>query len=171
MVPARANYMPRIEDLRSQVFGLRAELPVQALNSRPIERADDHGTNSLAALAAHVAGREHFCLADVIGRRPETRDRPTEFAIVAISAYAVIQLVLETARKTTDESFKLGETALNGTRSAGHRPGTVRWWMLRTIDHTALHLRRMRLTGRLRSGGKSLASPPWSKRLFPKQDS
>lgn len=55
------NYLQRIEDLRGQVSELIADLPAQALNWRPIE---DDATNSLAVLAAHSAGAEHFWIGE-----------------------------------------------------------------------------------------------------------
>jgi len=60
MITELANYLGRMEDLRGQVSGLVAELPVQALNWRPTDGKDDHATNTLAVLAAHIAGAEHF---------------------------------------------------------------------------------------------------------------
>ena len=93
MVPELANYLGRIEDLHRQISGLIAELPAQALNWRPIEGTDDHATNSMAVLAAHIAGAEHFWIAEVIGGRPKTRDREAEFATVATSATEIIRIL------------------------------------------------------------------------------
>ena len=76
MTPEITSYLGLIEDLRGQVGDLIAGLPVEALNWRPIEGLDDHATNSLAIMAAHVAGAEHFWIYEVIGRQPPTRDRP-----------------------------------------------------------------------------------------------
>jgi len=66
------NYLQRIEDLHGQVRGLIADLPAEALNWRPVPPSNppseqgggvDQPTNSLAVLAAHVAGAEHFWIA------------------------------------------------------------------------------------------------------------
>jgi uncharacterized damage-inducible protein DinB len=167
MVAELANYLARIEDLRSQISGLIAELPAQALNWRPIEGMDDPATNSLAVLAAHVAGAEHFWIAEVIGHRPETRDRKAEFGTVAVSAAEIVQLLLQTARETKDVFSTLGKSELNGTRQAGDRTVPVRWCIVHVIDHTSLHLGHMQITYQLWSGGKSFASPPWFERLSP----
>ena len=169
MVPELAYYLARIEDLHSQIFGVLAELPAQALNWRPIEGTDDDATNSLAVLAAHVAGAEHFWIAEVIGQRPETRDRAAEFAKLAISAEATMPLLQETARETRDVFSTLGESDLNGTRRARERTVSVRWCMVHVIDHTSLHLGHMQMTYQLWSGGKSFDSPPWFERLSPNQ--
>lgn len=58
-----------------------ADLPAEALNWRPAPGVDDHAMNSLAVLAAHVAGAEHFWIAEVIGGRPATRDQSAEFVV------------------------------------------------------------------------------------------
>jgi len=80
------HYLQMIEDLRGQVGELIAGLPAEALNWRPIDGGDDHATNSLAVLVAHVAGAEHFWIAQVVGGRPVTRDRAAEFATVIANA-------------------------------------------------------------------------------------
>ena len=83
MISELDNYLNRLDDLHGQVSTLIAELPAEALNWRPIEGKDDHVTNSLAVMAAHVAGAEHFWIAEVIGGHSTTRDRDAEFAVVA----------------------------------------------------------------------------------------
>jgi uncharacterized damage-inducible protein DinB len=165
MIPELTNYLERIEDLSSQVSGLIAALPVQALNWKPIEGKDDHATNSLAVMAAHVAGAEHFWMAEVIDGRPETRDRDAEFVTIATSATEITQLLEKTAGETRDVFFNLTESDLNGTRQTKGRIVPVRWCILHVIDHTSLHLGHMQITYQLWSGGKSISSPLWSERL------
>ena len=169
MISELDNYLERIEDLRGQVSGLLADLPAEALNWRPIEGKDDHVTNSLAVLAAHLAGAEHFWIAEVVGGRPETRDRDAEFATVAASTSELIQLLEKTARETREVFSALSESDLNGTRQARGRDVPVRWCMLHVIDHTALHLGHMQITYQLWTGGKSFPSPFWFERLPPSQ--
>ncbi len=79
MNPELDHYLHMIEDLRGQVRDVIASLPAEALNWRPLPASDAHETNSLAVMAAHVAGAEHFWIAEVIGGEPTTRDRPAEF--------------------------------------------------------------------------------------------
>jgi uncharacterized damage-inducible protein DinB len=165
MISELDNYLARIEDLRNQVSGLIADLPAQALNWRPIEGKDDHATNSLAVLAAHVAGAERFWIAEVVGGLPATRDRDAEFVTVAASASDLIQLLEKVSGETRDVFSTLKESDLNGTRQAGDRIVPVRWGILHVIDHTSLHLGHMQITYQLWSGGKSFPSPPWFDRL------
>jgi len=165
MISELDNYLERIEDLRGQVSGLLADLPAEALNWRPIEGKDDHVTNSLAVLAAHLAGAEHFWIAEVVGGRPETRDRDAEFATVAASATEIFQLLEKNALETREVFSTLSNSDLNGTRQTKGRIVPVRWCILHVIDHTSLHLGHMQITYQLWAGGKSVPSPLWSERL------
>ena len=169
MISELDNYLDRIEDLHKQVSGLVADLPAEALNWRPIEGKDDHATNSLAVLAAHVAGAEHFWIAEVVGGRPETRDRDAEFATVAASTTEIIQRLETVAQETREVFSTLSESDLNGTRQVKGRTVPVRWCILHVIDHTSLHLGHMQITYQLWTGGKSIPSPFWFDRLPPGQ--
>jgi uncharacterized damage-inducible protein DinB len=159
------NYLQRIEDLRRQVSELISDLPEEALNWRPIEGEEDHTTNSLAALAAHIAGAEHFWIAEVIGDYSATRDRDAEFVTQAADA-SQLHLLLEGAGVETREVFSvLSEADLASTREARGRTVSVRWCVLHVVDHTALHLGHMQITYQLWTGGQSQPSPRWFARL------
>lgn len=159
------NYLQRIEDLRGQVGKLIADLPAEALNWRPIEGEDEHATNSLAVLAAHVAGAEHFWIGEVVGGRPATRDRDAEFATQAVSAAELIRLLEQVGAETREVLTALNSEDLDGTRRARGRTIPVRWCILQIVDHTALHLGHMQLTYQLWMGGQSVHSPLWFERL------
>jgi uncharacterized damage-inducible protein DinB len=165
MHPELQHYLQLINDLRSQVRALIADLPAEALNWRPIEGTDEHATNSLAVLAAHVAGAEHFWIAEVIGRRSATRDRDAEFRTVAADAAELVRRLDAVAAETAELLSSLSEADLNGVRVARGREVTVRWGILHVIDHTALHLGHMQLTNQLWMGGKSKPSPFWFERV------
>jgi uncharacterized damage-inducible protein DinB len=169
MVSELDNYMKRIEDLRGQVSSLIADLPAQALNWKPIEGKDGHVINSLAVLAAHIAGAEHFWIAEVVGGQPATRDRDAEFVTVAADAAEMIRLLEKTAQETREVFSTLSESDLSGTRQAGDRNVPVRWCILHVIDHTALHLGHMQITYQIWSG-KTVPSPLWFERLPTNQD-
>ena len=165
MISELDNYLNRLDDLHNQISGLIAELPSEALNWRPIEGKDDHATNSLAVLVAHLAGAEHFWIAEVIDGRPETRDRDAEFVTVAASATEIIRLLEKTAGETREVFSTLNESDLNDTRQTKGRVVPVRWCILHVIDHTSLHLGHMQITYQLWAGGKSVPSPLWFDRL------
>jgi len=164
------NYLQRIEDLRGQVSKLIADLPAQALNWRPIEGTEEHATNSLAVLAAHVAGAEHFWIAEVVGGYPTTRDRDAEFATQVDDAAELVRLLEKTRAETRQVFSALTEAALDGVREARGRTVAVRWCILHVIDHTALHLGHMQLTYQLGAGGKGKPSPFWFERLETRKD-
>jgi uncharacterized damage-inducible protein DinB len=162
MFPELDNYLQRIDDLRGQVRDLIADLPAEALNWRPIE---GDATNSLAVLATHIAGAEHFWIGEVVGGRPPTRDRDAEFATQASDASELVRLLEDTGAETRQVFATLIEADLAGTRQARGRTIPVRWCILHVIDHTALHLGHMQLTYQLWNKGQGKPSPFWYERL------
>ena len=177
MLPERDKYLQRIEDLHGQVSDLIADLPAEALNWRPLspsallgagaggteERGD--ATNSLAVLAAHIAGAEHFWIGEVIGGHPPTRDRDAEFLTEVEDGSQLVRLLEQTGLETREVLTTLTETDLGSLREARGRQVPVRWGIVHIIDHTALHLGHMQLTYQLWIGGQSGRSPRWFERL------
>jgi uncharacterized damage-inducible protein DinB len=159
------NYLQRIEDLRGQVRSLIADLPAEALNWRPTEGADDHATNSLAVLAAHVAGAEHFWIAEVIGNRPRTRDRDAEFTVEVADVTELLRRFDAVEAETREVFAALTAADLDGTREARGKTIAVRWGILHVIDHTSLHLGHMQITYQLWNEGRGKPSPRWFERL------
>lgn len=165
MISELQHYWSLIDDLRRQAGRLVADLPAEALNWRPLPQVDDHAMNSLAALAAHIAGAEHFWVAEVVGGHPPTRDREAEFRL-AVDGPAPLLARLEAVGAETAAVFEqLAPADLEGTRVAHEKPLTVRWSILHVIDHSALHLGHMQITYQLWMGGRSMPSPRWFERL------
>jgi uncharacterized damage-inducible protein DinB len=172
MLPELNNYLQRIEDLRGQVCDLIADLPAEALNWRPLPSSvppasggeERGGTNSLAVLATHIAGAEHFWIGEVVGGRPPTRDRDAEFAAQASDASELIRLLEDTGAETREVFATLAEAHLDGTRQVRGRTIPVRRCILHVIDHTALHLGHIQLTYQLWNRGQSKPSPFWYER-------
>jgi uncharacterized damage-inducible protein DinB len=165
MISELDNYLNRLDDLHGQVADLVAGLPAEALNWRPIEDKDNLVTNSLAVMAAHVAGAEHFWIAEVIGGRPATRDRDAEFITVAATPAELLQILQKVSQETKEVLSTLSESDLSETRQARDRTVAVRWGILHVIDHTSLHLGHMQMTYQLWTGGKAVHSPLWTERL------
>jgi uncharacterized damage-inducible protein DinB len=159
------SYLGRIEDLRKQVRALIDGLPAEALNWRPVEGVEEHATNSLAVLATHAAGAEHFWIGEVVGGYPPTRNRDAEFASQVEDASQVVRILDGVAAETREVLSTLGAEELEGTREARGREVPVRWCILHVIDHTALHLGHMQLTYQLWRGGEGKPSPRWFERL------
>lgn len=165
MVTELASYLERLDDLRTQVGELVAELPAEALNWRPF----DDAANSLAVLAAHIAGAERFWIGEVVGRRPPSRDREAEFCTEVGSAAELCRLLDQARQETHKVFFSQSPEDLDGNRQARGRTVPVRWAILHVIDHTALHLGHMQLTRQLWMGGQGYPAPRWFERLSPKE--
>lgn len=173
MIPETQHYLDMIEDLRDQVIDLIAGLPAEALNWRPLAAGPDrtggeHAVNSIAVLAAHVAGAEHFWIAEAIGGYPPTRDRRSEFATLAKGPGELVERLGEVGAETRAVLSTLPRSRLNAAIKVQDRSTTVRWGILHVIDHTALHLGHMQITYQLwmsRRGDDAIApSPRWYER-------
>ena len=165
MLMETAAYLERIEDLRAQIGQILQTMPLEALNWRPDEESEDHAMNSLAVMATHVAGAEHFWIGEVVGELPPTRNRDAEFEAV-VAHTAVLTQKLEDVRKQTRTILQnLTQEDLDGVRQARDRKVPTRWAILHVIDHTALHLGHMQMTAQLWQGGQSVDSPRWFQRL------
>lgn len=165
MLPEVANYLDRLDDLRRQIQELITSLPAAALNWRPIEGDDSHATNSLAVMAAHTAGAEYHWIAEVIGRRPMTRQRDAEFKTLVEDATGLIEKMAQTADASNRILAALSAEELAGACEVEGHSVTVRWAILHVIDHTALHLGHMQITYQLWNSGQAMTAPRWFQRL------
>jgi uncharacterized damage-inducible protein DinB len=167
------NYLQRIDDLRGQAAGLLAGLPQEALDWRPLpgvapapgEEKVEGTTNSLAVLATHIAGAEHFWIGEIVAGHPPSRDRDAEFEVRGLGAAELVTRLEQVAAETAEVFAALQPEDLEGTREARGRTVPVRWCILHIVDHTALHLGHMQLTYQLWKGGRGAASPFWYERL------
>jgi len=160
-------YYLRIKDLRDQVINLIDGLQVEALNWRPKLNVDEDNEiiNSIAVLAAHIAGSELYWISEIVGKNPPTRDRNEEFA-THVDDSAILKQKLENAGEITKKVlYSLTPEDLNDIRFVENKEVPVRWGILHIIDHTALHLGHMQITYQLFFGGKSKPSPFWYERL------
>jgi uncharacterized damage-inducible protein DinB len=173
LLPELENYLQRIDDLRGQAIVLIEGLSQEALDWQPLpavevgagaEKAEGR-TNSLAVLAAHIAGAEHFWIGEIIGGHPPSRDRDAEFEVRGLGAPELVSRLEQAAAETAEVFSALVAEDLEGTREARGRTVPVRWCILHVIDHTALHLGHMQITYQLWKGGQGIASPFWYERL------
>ena len=165
MLPEVASYLERIEDVRGQVVQLITGLSPEALNWRPVEGEDDHVTNSLAVMASHVAGAEHFWIFEVIGGNPSTRQREQEFETTVDSPAPLLDKLNAAGTETRQVLSVLTHEDLNSSREVQGRTVPVRWAILHVIDHTSLHLGHMQITYQLWQGGQGMNAPRWFQRL------
>jgi uncharacterized damage-inducible protein DinB len=159
------NYLQRIEDLRGQVIELITDLPAEALDWCPTESIENHATNSLAVLAAHIAGAEQFWIGEIIGGHLPTRNRSAEFATQTATTAELCHWLEKSGEETRAVFARLNEGDLDRTREVDGRTIPVRWGILYVIDHTALHLGHMQITYQLWMDGRSKPSPRWYERL------
>ncbi len=165
MLREAAAYLERIEDLRGQIGSILQTLPQEALNWQPDENSADHAMNSIAVLATHAVGAEHFWIGEVVGGLPATRDRAAEFETV-VEDTAVLQQTLQTVRQQTRTILQnVTQEDLDGIRQARNREVPTRWAILHVIDHTALHLGHIQITAQLWQAGQAVDSPRWFQRL------
>lgn len=165
MLMETAAYLERIEDLRAQIARIVQTVPQEALNWRPDEASEAHEMNSLAVMAMHVAGAEHFWIGEVVGQLPATRNRDAEFETV-VADTAVLRQTFERVHEQTRRILQaLTQEDLDGVRQARDRQVPTRWAILHVIDHTALHLGHMQITAQLWQGGTAVDSPRWFQRL------
>lgn len=165
MLSEIANYLSRIQDLHQQINQLIAAAPAAGLDWRAFGERDEHTANSLAVLAAHIAGAEHFWIGEVIGGLPPTRDRDAEFATHSTSADELIQLLDHTITETSAILSDLDSDAMDQTRNVRGKNVAVRWAIVHVIDHTALHLGHMQMTYQMLSKGTAHPAPLWDQRL------
>lgn len=121
------------------------------LTQEELDHAPGEGMNSLAVLAAHMAGSGAFWISDVVMGQPTGRDRPSEFVTVGVSASDLVDR-LDRSLSTIGQAFEgLAVEQLSELRTA---PGwekefTVAWAIGHVLEHTALHLGHMQVTRQL----------------------
>ncbi len=161
MLPELALCLALLDDQRQQVIDLLRDLPVDALNWRPLPDADGHATNSLAVLAVHIAGAEHYWIAETLGGLPSTRNREAEFHTEVTGADPLIARLQTVADETRTVLSALTAERLGESVPVREREAPVRWCILHAIDHAAVHLGHMQLTYQLWMGGASRPTPRW----------
>ncbi len=166
MLPEAVSYLERISNIRDQIATIIREAPEEALNWRPVDDdVDDHITNSLAVMATHVAGAEHFWIGEVVGQYPPTRNRDAEFLVTDGKKEQLLALFTQTGEKTKSVLEQVSEETLGMSRKVNGRIVPVRWAILHVIDHSSLHLGHIQLTYQLWNYGQASDSPRWFQRL------
>jgi len=149
MIAEIQGYISTMNELWDQIKGMLDGLPQEALDWRPIQGEGELATNSLAVMAAHLAGSGTYLIKEVIGRQPIQRDREAEFATRGVNA-ATLKARVDAAAKSIEEvlsPFTAGQ--MEEDRKYRDRTANVRWVILHVIEHTALHLGHMQITRQL----------------------
>ncbi len=152
MIPEISDYLASIERQRARVFAALEQAPPEAWNWRPT-RAE---TNSLFVLATHVIGAEQWLILELIGGAAATRNRPAEFVATAnpaAPAQTLDALRAEYERVASETRALFERLTAADLTSTRHRAGqgdvSVRWIILRVIEHSSEHLGHMELTKQL----------------------
>lgn len=112
--------------------------------------------NSLAVLAAHIAGAERFWLGDIVMGELSGRNRDREFATREVGAEA-LSAMLDTGLETAGRIFAtLAPEQLAEVRTSPRdgREYTVAWSIAHVLEHTALHVGHMEITRQLVEGNQ-----------------
>jgi hypothetical protein len=149
MIEEIQGYLTTMKEILDQMKSLLEGLPQEALDWRPIEGEGELATNSLAVMAAHLAGSGTYLIKEVIGRQPVQRDREAEFVTRGVNA-STLKARLDAAAKIIEQVLSpLTAGQMEEDRKYRDRTATVRWIILHVIEHTALHLGHMQLTRQL----------------------
>ena len=143
------GYLATLDDLRGQVKKGLEGLEREALDWRPIPEEGDLSTNSLGAIATHLAGSETFWMKEIIAGEPVHRDREAEFAAKGTGVPELHAMLEGAARATKEVLTSLSPFQLDEERKFRDRKVTVRWGILHVIEHTATHLGHIQLTRQL----------------------
>ncbi len=162
------NYIFRIKDLHGQIIDMIDGVPRDGLNFIPIVLPQLQVSNSLANLAAHIAGAEHFWIGEVIGGLPPTRDRDAEFALKVKNSQPLIESLNKTFEETNTIFSRLTEADLSKLYTVEDKDVPGRWAILHVVEHTALHWGHMQITYQLWAKGDNRPSPFWFSRLPPR---
>ena len=149
MIKEIEGYLTTLKELWDQVKSLLEGLPAEALDWRPTQEEGELATNSLAAIATHVAGSGTYLIKEVIGRQAVHRDREAEFVARGVNA-STLKARLDTAAKVVEEFLcPLTANQMEEDRKYRDHTATVRWIILHVIEHTAQHVGHMQLTRQL----------------------
>jgi hypothetical protein len=149
MIKEIQGYLTAMNELREQIKSLLEGLPEEALDWRPIEGEGELATNSLAAIATHLAGSGRYLIKEVIGGQPIHRDREAEFITRGVNASA-LKASLDAAAKVAEGILSpLTADQMEENRKYRDRTAKVRWIILHVMEHTAQHLGHMQLTRQL----------------------
>lgn len=146
MVPAVRTYIEILRARRADVLNVLNGLSEDALNWHPLS----NDTNSIYALAVHLLGAERKWIHEIIGGRKIERDREAEFHALAADVRALRAQYEATANESEEILARLILTELETTRQAmRYGEQSVRWCILRVVEHYNEHLGQMWLTRQL----------------------
>ncbi len=148
------NYLDFLKEMEQGALDTLQGLPPEAVNWRPLPDtrapgADDHITNSLAVVAAHLAGSVRYWIGEVAGGRPEHRDRAAEFRVQAGDAAELTALVSGAADYARSVLARLPPEHLDETVERNGKPVGRRHAVVHALTHAFIHVGHMQMTRQL----------------------
>jgi uncharacterized damage-inducible protein DinB len=139
-----ADYLDLLRAQLAEMHKLLRALPAEAVDWSP--GADG---NSVAVLAAHLAGSNRYWLGDVLGHRESQRDREAEFATQGVEPIELGGRLEQALADITPIVESLTPEDLTGVRfSPRHgREYSVTWVLFHALEHTAQHVGHAQATG------------------------
>ncbi len=143
MDPIFEEFYELLEGMHEDCKAAIEDLPQDELDWSPGD-----GMNSLAVLAAHIAGSETFWIGDVVMQQATGRDRPAEFATLGLDGQELSDLLDRSLSRIAQAFEGLSVEQLDEARAAPYRDDefTVVWAIGHILEHTALHLGHMQVT-------------------------
>lgn len=144
---------PVLEVFHQKLVGLHegAGRALGGLTPEQLDWKPGEEMNSLAVLAAHIAGAERFWFGDVILGEPTGRNRDQEFATRGAteeSLGAALDSALELARRAL-AGLGAGQLAELRVSPRDGREYSIAWAIAHMLEHTAQHVGHMDVTRQL----------------------
>jgi uncharacterized damage-inducible protein DinB len=121
---------------------------LEGLTQDELDWAPGEGMNSMAVLAAHIAGSETFWIGDIVKQTPTGRDRPAEFVTSGVESTALFELLDGSLARIHQAFESLSPEQLDEPRESLYG-STVASAIGHLLEHTAMHLGHMQVTRQL----------------------
>jgi uncharacterized damage-inducible protein DinB len=140
MEPFFADVYEHLARLHAEMEAVIQGLPQEALDWRPAPQM-----NSLAVLAAHIAGAQRYMMGDVITGESSDRDREAEFTVQGLDGQALQALLSGTLAYTYGvlSSLSLEDLHAPRLRPRDQAQVTAGWALVHALEHTAQHAGEM----------------------------
>ncbi|HXF64566.1 MAG TPA: DinB family protein [Caldilineaceae bacterium] len=146
MEPFYAALYERLSDVHAELERCLDGAPPEALDWSPGPEM-----NSLAVLAAHVAGAERYWIGDVVGGEPSNRVREREFETAGQTAAALKERLAQSLAHSRSVLERLTHADLGReVYSSRHQSAySLAYALLHALDHSAEHMGHMQMVRQL----------------------
>jgi uncharacterized damage-inducible protein DinB len=146
MLPILDDYLDRLATVHTNLTATLRDLPVEALDWSPGPEI-----NSLAVLAAHIAGSERYWIGEAAGQEPIKRDRAAEFKTAGVEADALIMRLDASLTHSQSVLTRLTLADLEKITNVKHDDRTVTgaWALQHALEHVSVHLGHMQIMRQL----------------------